>query len=480
MAIPRITILSDSEQEAIHNASLNVLEDTGTIVESREALDFLKKAGAEVDYEEWRAKLPRDLAAEVIKRAPKTFTYCARNPKKDLLLEKTKPYFCATGGDPFIIDWETGRRRYCTTEDMARSTVIADYLDHVDMLWPLGGCGDVPEPLTHIYDMVTSLRHSDKHVEGDAVSAAEARYQIEIAAAIVGGREELRARPIISMVNCTLSPLRYDRGMIEASLELAKAGVPVAVMPMPMSGVSAPVTLAGTLVEHNAEFLGGLAIIQLASPGAPVVYAAACGTVDFRTGLEMQSAEMMLLNAGLTQMAHFYELPSESRGMRSASKLVDAQAGYEKAIALIPRLLSGPDIVLGLGGLEGVRINSPVAMVIDNEIIDYALRYVQGIEVSDETLAVEVIHSVGPRGNYLGERHTVEHFRERWKSRIADISAFETWEAEGSKPLEEVAKEKVREILASHKPQPLSEAAEREISYILKKSKEELVKENER
>ncbi|GAG88936.1 unnamed protein product, partial [marine sediment metagenome] len=230
----------------------------------------------------------------------------------------------------------------------------------------------------------------------------------------------------------------------KASLEPAKAGIPVAVMPMPMSGVSGPVTLAGTLVEDNAEFLCGLVIVEFAGPGAPVVYSGACGTVNFRTGLETSSAETMLLNAGLTQLAHLYDLPSESRGMRSASKLMDAQAGYEMAIALIPHLLSGPDIVLGLGGLEGVRINSPVAMVIENEIIDYALRYIQGIEVNDETLALDVIHSVGPRGNYLGERHTLEHFRERWKSRIADISSFEAWEAEGVKSLDAVAKEKVR------------------------------------
>jgi len=383
-----------------------------------------------------------------------------------------------SGGDPFLYDWETGQRRYSTTEDMARSAVIADYLDHVDLLWPLGCCGDVPEPLTHIYDLYTYLRHSEKHVEGDSVSGAEARYQIEVAAAIVGGREELKARPIFSMVSCIISPLRFDRGMTEASLELAKAGIPVAVMPMPMSGVSGPVTLAGTLVEDNAEFLCGLVIVEFASPGAPVVYSGAGGTVNFRTGLETSSAETMLLNAGLTQLAHLYDLPSESRGMRSASKLMDAQAGYEMAIALIPHLLSGPDIVLGLGGLEGVRINSPVAMVIENEIIDYALRYIQGIEVNDETLALDVIHSVGPRGNYLGERHTLEHFRERWKSRIADISSFEAWEAEGVKSLDAVAKEKVREILATHKPEPLSEAVEKEISYILKKAKEELVSES--
>ncbi len=474
MAKPKITFLSQTELEAIHNASLEVLEKTGTVVESTEALDVLKNAGASVDYESCQVTIPPELVAEALNRAPKTVNYSARNPKNDLVLNKKKPHFCAVGGDPFLYDWETGRRRYSNTEDMARSAVIADYLDHVDLIWPLGCCSDVPEPLTHIYDMCTTLRHSEKHVEGDSSSRAEARYQIEIAAAIVGGREELKERPIFSMVNCTISPLRFDRGMTEASLELAGAGIPVAIMPMPMSGISAPVTLAGTLAEDNAEFLCGLAIVQFACPGAPVVYSGACGTVNFRTGLETAAAETMLLNTGLTQLAHRYGLPSESRGMRSASKIMDVQAGYEKAIALTTHLLSGVDIVLGMGGLEGVRINSPVSMVIDNEIIDYALRFIQGIEVNEETLALDVIHSVGPRGNYLGEKHTLEHYKERWKSRIADIDAFEAWEAKGGKPLEEVAKEKVREILATHKPKLLSEAVEKEISYILKKAEQEL------
>jgi trimethylamine--corrinoid protein Co-methyltransferase len=159
--------------------------------------------------------------------------------------------------------------------------------------------------------------------------------------------------------------------------------------------------------------------------------------------------------------------------MGTASKLNDAQGGYEKAIDLVPYLLGSPDILLGLGSLESGRTTCPETLIIDNEIIDYAIQYSRGLEVNEETLALDVIQAVGPRGNYLGERHTVGHFRERWKSRIADIDAFEIWEKQGSNELHAVATEKVREILATHKPEPFSDKVEQELRYILKKAEEE-------
>jgi trimethylamine--corrinoid protein Co-methyltransferase len=179
------------------------------------------------------------------------------------------------------------------------------------------------------------------------------------------------------------------------------------------------------------------------------------------------------MNLGLTQLACHYDLPRETGIMSTASKLNDAQGGYEKAVDLLPYLLGSPDILLGLGALESCRSTCPETLVIDNEIIDYAIQYSRGLEVNEETLALDVIQAVGPRGNYLGERHTVGHFRERWKSRIADIDAFEIWEKQGSKELHAVATEKVREILATHKPEPFSDAVEQELLYILKKAEEE-------
>jgi len=473
---PEISFLSQSEIEAIHKASLEVLENTGIEVMSDKALDILQKAGAKVDYEKNHATIPGNLVEEALRRAPKTIKYCARNPKKDFVLNRQETHFCATGGPPFILDGETGERRYSTSEDLARCSVIADYLDHVHLIWPLGAGGDVPAPMRYIVDMYTGLRNSEKHFEGDSTSAKEAQYQIEIAAAIVGGREELRKRPIFSMVICIISPLRYDKGMTEASMELANAGIPVVIYPMPAAGETGPATLAGTIVVNNAEFLGGLVIQEFASPGAPVVYAAGVGTVDFRTGSGIPSPGSSLMHLALNQLAHHYDLPSEI-GITggTVSKLLDTQAGYEKARTIITHLLTTPDIALGLGGLERARITSPEALVIDNEIIDYALRFAQGFEVNDETLAVDVINKVGPGGIFLGEKHTLKHFRERWMSRLSDIDSFETWEKKGSKSIDKVAREKVKEILATHKPEPIPENVEKEISGILKRAEAELL-----
>jgi len=485
MSKPKISFLSKDELEAIHNASLEVLENTGikvmskkALVMSKKALDILKEAGAKVDYEKNLAIIPRYVVEEALKRAPKNIRYCARNPKYDFVLNKQEPHFCADGGPPFIRDWETGKRRYSTSEDLACCTRIADYLDHVHLIWPMGVGMDVPDPLRYIVDMYTVLKNTEKHFEGDSTNAKEAQYQIEIAAAIAGGREKLRERPIFSMVICTTSPLTYDGGMAEASIELAKAGIPVAIDPGPMAGETGPATLAGIMVVSNAEFLSGLVILEFASPGAPVVYAAGVVSVDFRTGVVIQSPETSLMHLAFNQLAHYYDLPSEVKVSRSDSKLLDVQDGYEKAISLVPHILSTPDIIFGLGGLETGRLTSPEALIIDNEIIDYALRFAQGLEVNDDTLAVDVIHKVGPGGIYLAEKHTLAHFRERWMSRISDISAFETWERKGSKSMDEVAKEKIKEILATHKPEPIPEDVEGEISQILKRAEIELLNES--
>jgi trimethylamine---corrinoid protein Co-methyltransferase len=470
---PTINFLRDSEIEAIHDASLRVLEKTGIKVMSKEALEILKKAGAKIKGESGHVTIPRNLVEDALELAPKTVKLCARNPKYDFELNKQKTHFCADGGPPFMLDIETGKRRYSTSEDIAKCAIIADYLDHVNLIWPLGAGSDIPAPIRYIVDMYTSLKNCQKHFQGDATTGKEAQYQIEIAAAIVGGKEELRERPIFSHVVCTLSPLSYDKGMTEASIELARAGIPVAIYPMPTTGGSSPATLAGAMVVSNAEFLGGLVIQELASPGAPVIYAADTGSFDFKTGSGIMSPESNLLTLGLNQVANYYNLPSEIEVFCTLSKTLDAQAGFEKAVGLIAHLMATPDIALGLGALEGARMTSAEALVIDNEIVDYALNFIEGLEVNEETMAVEIIEKVGPGGSFLGQKHTVENFRERWMTRLSDISSFEVWEQQGSRSIGEVAREKVKEILAKHKPEPLPEDVEKEISGILKRAEKE-------
>jgi len=474
MSEPRTTFLSREEVEAIHNASLQVLEKTGIKVMSKLALDVLKKAGAKVDYGTNRVTLPRQLVNEALKVAPKTITYGARNPRYDFVLNKQEPHFCADGDPPFIMDWEDGQRRYSTTEDVANCAVIADYLDHVQLTWVMLTATEVPGPMQGLVAICTCLRNTEKHVEDEALNARSAQYQIEIATAIVGDSKRLRERPIISAVQCPFSPLTYDKGITEGAIELGKAGIPVVLYPLPLSGATGPATPAATMVVANADVLGGLVIQELASPGAPVVYCAGAGIVNFHTGEHGVSPENSLMELGLGQLARYYGLPDEREVFYGASKLLSQQSSHHTVEALLTHMSIEPvpDIVLGLGGLGGTT--SPEAMVIDNEIVDYVLRFARGIEVNDETLAVDVIDKAGPGGHYLGEKHTLKHFRERWMPRL-DVDSLETWEKKGIKSLGELAHQKVKEILATHKPTPLPEDVDREISRILQRAEAELI-----
>ncbi len=466
MSKPGTFFLTPEEIECIHNASLQVLEKTGIKVLSKDALDILKKAGAKVDYGTNRATLPRQLVEEALKMAPKTVTYGARNPKYDFMLNKQEPHFCTDGDPPFILDWETGKRRYSTTEDIAKCAIIADYLDHAHLTWVMLAATDVPAPMQGLVSICTCLRNTEKHVEDEALSGRSAQYLVEIATAIVGDSKRLRERPIISAVQCPFSPLTYDKGITEGAIVLGKAGIPVVLYPLPLSGATGPVTPAGTMVVANADVLGGLVIQQFANPGAPVVYSAGAGTLNFKTGAMGEAPEDALMQLGLGQLASYYGLPNERPVFYGASKLTQSQSNHHTVEALITHLLMdpAPDIVLGLGGLKGAT--SLEAMVIDNEIVDYALKFTRGIEVNETTLALDVIDNAGPGGHFLTEEHTLEHFRDRWMPRI-DMNSFSETNKEGAESLGELAHEKVKEILAKHKPAPLPEDVEKEIAGIL-------------
>jgi trimethylamine--corrinoid protein Co-methyltransferase len=471
-----LNLLSKTELDYIHNATLEILESPGLIVPSKRALGILEKSGANVDYKKTRVTIPSHVVEEALKKAPKTIKYCARNPKHDFLLEKKKTHFTTDGCGVYIRDFETGERRDSTSTDLAKWAILADSLNMIHVFWPSIAPTDIPEAIAGFHSLVISLNNTEKHVESEAYTAREAQYEIEVAAAIVGGKEELKKRPIISAVQCPFAPLGYDKGLIEAVIEFAKAGVPVVPLSMPLAGETGPVTLAGTLVIGNAEVLGSLIISEFANPGAPVLYGGCPSNIDFKTGMFAQSPEGGLLNASLAQLARYYNLPSEVCGGDSDSKVLDAQAAYERTISLFPVMLSGPDIICGMGGLEVAKTMIPELLVIDNEILESMLRVIRGYEVNDDTLALGIIRKVGPGGHYLAEKHTLNNFlKEHWVPKISDRKPYDTWEKAGAKDIVKVAKEKVKEILATHKPEPISKDAQKEISQILKRYEKEVL-----
>ena len=479
MSKPKITLLSEGEIRNIHNATLEVLENTGIRVGGKRTLAILEEAGARVDYEESKVMIPGNLVEEALRRAPKTVKLCARNPKYDVLLNKKETYFITDGIDiPFIRDWETGERRTSTNEDLARWTRLSDYLDNIHFVWVTLAAVDVSPKMQSLTQLVTTLNNTEKHVEYEAHNAMEAQYMIEIASAIAGGREKLRENPIISAVQCPASPLMFDQGTIEAAMEFARAGIPVVYMDMPLTMETCPATLAGTLVIVNAENLAGLVISEFTKSGAPVMYSTCASITDPLSGAAIESSESSLIYLASTQIAHYYGLPCEICGSGSMSKMVDAQAGYEMAMSINQNLPSGADIICGLGDLEIGLCVSPEKLVIDNEIVGESYRFTRGFRINDDSLALDVIHKVGPGGHFLAEKHTLKHFRELGRPQLGDVNAFETWKKRGSKSIYDVAKEKVKEILATHKPEPIPVAAEEEISKILKRARAEMLKKN--
>ncbi|MBS7636539.1 trimethylamine methyltransferase family protein, partial [Candidatus Bathyarchaeota archaeon] len=316
------SVLSKEDLEKIHKATLEVLETTGFKINSQKCLKILEEGGCKVDYKSQTAFIPSHLVEEALRKNRKNITLCARNPKYDAILDQNHVYITTDGNGTQTLEMETGERRASTKEDIAKSAIIADAVDVVDIYWPMVSAQDYPAHVRHLHDLEASLENTEKHVTFETtMSPKEARYQIEIAAAILGDEEELRKRPIISSLHCTSAPLQMDGNSMEAALEFSKADVPVMFFGMPQPGATGPVTLAGSLVVNNAEVFGCLVITQLTCPGAPVIYGAGIAAFDMRTLKRAGGGpEHGLTGAAAAELARYYGMPSIVGGFVSTAK----------------------------------------------------------------------------------------------------------------------------------------------------------------
>ncbi len=357
------------------------------------------------------------------------------------------------------------------------SAKIADYLDVIGVYWPMITSQDVPAHVRVLHDLEASLNNTEKHVQFETTTSPdEARFQIEMAACVVGSKKELKRKPIISSCHCTIAPLTHAKGPTEAAIEFAKAGVPIYFLPMPQAGATGPITLAGSTVVSNAESLSGLVIVQMAVPGAPMLYSSEASNFDMKALRWCAgSPECGLLTAVSCELARYYKMPSTSAGLSTDAKVPSAQACYEKAVTGTLPVFVGYDVVGGLGLLDACTVFTPEQLVIDAEIGRMLFRLARGIEVNDETLALNLVRKIGPGGNYLAEKHTLKHLeKEHFLPEITDRLSYETWEKAGSKTVIEVAREKAKEILEKHQPAPLGKDVQKEIKEIIKRAQKEL------
>ena len=452
-------MLSQKDVERIHDASLKTLERMGIEVNSRRALQIFKEKGARVNSGKRRVKIPRSMVEDAIDKAPSKVVLCGREEKYDLILEN-KMVYMGTGGTALnILDLKTGEKRASTLEDVKKIARLVDALENIHFYLLPVYPNDLPREKVDVNRFYAGLSNTTKHIMGGPYTLPGALNVIKMAEEIVGGKEVLRKRPIISFITLVISPLKIDDTYGEILIEITKRKIPLAIPTEPQCGATAPVTLAGNLVLFGTETLAGVTLAQLVNPGTPVL----CGYVgtiaDMRTmGYTSGAVEMGLLNAAAAQLAHYWQLPFYATGGMSDSKIPDVQSGYERALNLLPVALAGANFIHDAAGLiEFALTASYEQYVIDNEIIGMVMRALKGIEVNEDTLALEVIDKVGPGGNFLAEPHTVAHMRsEFFFPKVSDRSSREKWLAEGGKDARQRARETAINILATHRPLAIS------------------------
>jgi len=444
--------LTPTQIEDIHHASLHVLAHTGLAVELDEARNLLRQGGARIKGD--RVYLTQAMVEEALARLPARVLLAGRDPAHDVVLEGRRVY-AGTGGSPTqVLDPGADTVRPATLQDLAELVRLADALSHCDfVVMPLTPT-DVPEELLPINRFYTCLANTDKHVMGGTGTVEGARQVIELGSLVAGGPDALRERPIVSCITSWMvSPLHLDSGVTEILIEWCRHGLPLALSSAPMAGSTSPVTLAGTLVQLNAEQLSGIVLTQLVRPGTPVLAGYIPGVADLRGGGYLGGAiEFGIMQAAAAQLAHFYRVPIYGSGGMSDSKLPDAQAGYEKMSTLLLAAMGGCNFIHhAIGMVTNMSATSLEQAVIDDEIVGMARRVLRGLEVTDETLAAAIIDHVGPGGHYLMDRHTLRHMRsELFYPRVADRQNRAAWEAGGKLDTRARAAARAAELLMSH------------------------------
>jgi trimethylamine--corrinoid protein Co-methyltransferase len=446
--------LTRHEVERIHAQSLDLLERVGIVYNTPQALNILEKLGCPVDYDRTWASLPRQLVEWALEQAPREVRLCARDAASDVVLDGRSPHHTVDSQGTQAIDLESGERRVSTSEDLRRGLLFADALDRVEIVNVMVAANDVPSHLRTIRHFALAFTQTSKHVRSGVLHAGQVPFIVAMAKA-AAGRDEFR--PIFSVVDCTISPLMHDGPMTEAGIELARLRVPIMVYPMPLAGGTAPVTLGGTILLHNVEFLSGLALYQAVRPGAAIIYGTGASQLDMHTGRYGSSADGHGLRLALCDMARFYNLPVNVGGLSSSSYELDAQYGHEATAAGLLAYLAGADEIYSMGLLGSAQILSLDKMVLDNHLARQIEAMFRPVLVDEEHLQADLIERVGIGGHFLNRPETRTFTRQEYTP---------MWPPVG-KTMCEVAHAEALDILHNHQPPSLPTGALDQIEVIV-------------
>jgi trimethylamine--corrinoid protein Co-methyltransferase len=469
---PPLRYLTEEQMKEIHAAAIEILEDLGTVVHHEEAVDLLGRAGAFVQDKN-RVYISAALVEAAIRSAPGNINIYDREGTPVMCLGGRQVYY-GTGSDcPNLLDSFSGERRHFLAADVEKAVRLVDALPHIDFTMSMGLAPDVPSDRQYQHKYAFMLRNTTKPQVITAADRTSLKDIADMAAAVRGGRAELSRKPLFVLYDEPTSPLVHTHEALDKLLFMAEYRLPVNYSPGIMAGATAPVTLAGAIAQATAEILAGLVIHQLKMAGAPFVFGGGMSPMDMQsTQPTYSSPEAVVSQAGLCQLGReLYRLPSWGFGGCSASKLADEQAVYEAGLYILMAGLMGTNIVHDVGYLEFGKTYSFDLLVMCDEMIGYVRRMMEGIPVDPENLAVDAIKRVGIGGHFLGDAHTLAHFRDNWQPGITDRRTFDAWQERGGTSMGQRAKDKVKEILESHQPKPIAPDADTEIEKILEKLK---------
>lgn len=463
---------SEEQMRDIHSAALDILEDLGTMVHHDECLELLRKAGTWIK-DDRHVYIPGSLVEWAIRTAPSRVTIYNRKGEPAMLLEDRNVYY-GTGSDcPYLLDSHSGERRDFLFDDVKDAVRLVDALPYVDFSMSMGLAPDVPTDQQYQLKYSVMIRNSIKPQVITAADKTSLNDIADIAAAAMSGRDELSRKPLFVLYDEPTSPLVHTKEALEKLLFMAENRLPINYSPGIMAGATSPVTMAGAIAQAAAEILAGLVIHQLKQPGAPFVFGGGMSPMDMQsTQPTYSSPEAMVSQAGLCQLGRsLYHLPTWGFGGCSASKVADEQAVNEAGQYIMMAGWMGTNLVHDVGYLEFGKTYSFDLLVMCDEIIGQVRRMMEGIQVDKEHLAVEAIKRVGLGGHFLGDKHTMEHFRENWQPGITDRRTFESWQSKGSTTMGQRAAHKVKSILENHTPVPLSPEVDSEIDKVLERAK---------
>lgn len=463
-----LQMLTPQELDEIHTATLEILARTGVRVQNPTAVELLQSAGCAVSDGDL-VRIPEKVIEEALETAPAEIDLYSRTGERRLELAGFNTYF-GTGSDlPNTIDLVTSERRPSVLADVKAYARLCDCLENLDFVMSMAQASDLAVETSDRHAFLAMMENTIKPIVYTVWDTAGLADIIGMAERVAGGADRLAERPFMLAYLEPTSPLIHTDEVLAKMLALADRRLPFVYAPGPMEGASAPVTSAGALAMANAECLSGLAIAQLRRPGTPVVFGSGSGPLDMKTTVGTYSSpEFMHHCLGMAELAHHrYHLPVWGFSGCTDSKLPDIQAGVDSALWVLWTALSGANLVHDLGYIESGLTGSFEMVVVAEEIIGFVRRLMGGIEISPTSLAVAVIDEVGPGGDFLSSRHTLENFRSVWQASLFDRNNHHGWVAAGRPNMIRTARDIAIEAIGSHVPEALPETLRKELSEII-------------